>query len=73
MSAAENRQAVPKGQDTAAKLLRFLLPLLVALVGTAIWEAVVRLDQIPLYVLPGPVAVIGTLISDWSEIGRAHV
>ena len=71
MSAAENRQAVPKGQDTAAKLLRFLLPLLVALVGTAIWEAVVRLDQIPLYVLPGPVAVIGTLISDWSVLSQS--
>ena len=71
MSAAENRQAVPKGQDTAAKLLRVLLPLLVALVGTAIWEAVVRLDQIPLYVLPGPVAVIGTLISDWSVLSQS--
>jgi NitT/TauT family transport system permease protein len=71
VSAAENRQAVPKGQDTAAKLLRFLLPLLVALVGTAIWEAVVRLGQIPLYVLPGPVAVIGTLISDWSVLSQS--
>jgi NitT/TauT family transport system permease protein len=71
MNAAENQQAASRGQDTAAKLLRFLLPLLVALVGTAIWEAVVRLGQIPLYVLPGPVAVIGTLISDWSVLSQS--
>jgi NitT/TauT family transport system permease protein len=71
MSAAENQQAASRGQDTAARLLRFLLPLLVALVGTAIWEAVVRLGQIPLYVLPGPVAVIGTLISDWSVLSQS--
>jgi len=71
MNAAENQQAASKGQDTAAKLLRFVLPLLVALVGTAIWEAVVRLGQIPLYVLPGPVAVIGTLISDWSVLSQS--
>jgi NitT/TauT family transport system permease protein len=71
MNAAENQQAASKGQDTAAKLLRFVLPLLVALVGTAIWEAVVRLGQIPLYVLPGPLAVIGTLISDWSVLSQS--
>ena len=71
MNAAENQQAASRGQDTAARLLRFLLPLLVALVGTAIWEAVVRLGQIPLYVLPGPVAVIGTLISDWSVLSQS--
>ena len=71
MNAAEDQQAASKGQDTAAKLLRFVLPLLVALVGTAIWEAVVRLGQIPLYVLPGPLAVIGTLISDWSVLSQS--
>jgi NitT/TauT family transport system permease protein len=64
-------QAGPPGEGTAARLLRILLPLVVALAGTAIWELVVRLGHVPLYVLPGPVAVIGTLISDWAVLSQS--
>jgi NitT/TauT family transport system permease protein len=70
MSSTPEKAAAP-GEGTLAKLLRILLPVIVALVGTMIWELVVRLGNIPLYVLPGPVAVLGTLISDWPVLSQS--
>ena len=39
------------------RLLRLLLPVLVLVVGILAWELVVRINNIPPYVLPGPSAV----------------
>jgi len=47
---------------------RILLPVLVAVSGTALWEAVVRVYEIPPYVLPAPSAVFATLFSDWDVL-----
>jgi len=55
----------------AAKGLRILLPAIVAIAATVIWELVVRLNHIPPYVLPGPVLVVQTLIGDWSVLFRS--
>jgi NitT/TauT family transport system permease protein len=52
-------------------VLRILLPVMVAVVGTAAWELTVRAFDIPPYVLPGPVAVLKTLISDWDVLSRS--
>ena len=43
---------------------RFLAPILVGVVLLALWEAVVRAAAIPPYILPGPVLVAKTLVSD---------
>jgi NitT/TauT family transport system permease protein len=47
------------------RLVRILLPVAVLAVGVAAWEIVVRLNHIPPYVLPSPVAVFRTLVDDW--------
>jgi NitT/TauT family transport system permease protein len=47
------------------RLIRILLPVVVLAAGIAIWELVVRLNNIPPYVLPGPAAVFQTLVKDW--------
>jgi NitT/TauT family transport system permease protein len=47
------------------RLVRILLPVVVLAAGVALWEAVVRLNDIPPYVLPAPSAVLATLIRDW--------
>ena len=47
------------------QLVRILLPVVVLAVGVAAWEFVVRIDDIPPYVLPGPSAVVRTLVDDW--------
>jgi NitT/TauT family transport system permease protein len=48
------------------RLVRILLPVMVLAVGVAAWAIVVRVNDIPPYVLPGPAAVFQTLIDDWS-------
>ncbi|MES2751392.1 MAG: ABC transporter permease [Pseudomonadota bacterium] len=48
-----------------ARWVQFLLPLLALAAGVAIWEAVVRINAIPVYVLPAPSVVLSTLIQDW--------
>ena len=63
-------QGSPSSTETAAlqtstgRVIRILLPLAVMAVGIAIWELVVRLNDIQPYVLPAPSAVFLTLIDD---------
>jgi len=44
--------------------LRIALPVAIGLVFLAIWEAVVRIDAIPVYILPPPSAVAASLWTD---------
>jgi NitT/TauT family transport system permease protein len=48
------------------RLLRIALPIVVLALGLAIWEAVVRVENIPPYVLPSPGLILQTLIGDWA-------
>ena len=73
MSGAWNIRAGadPQGANRAFRALRILLPALVALGATAIWELVVRLNHIPPYVLPGPILVLQTLANDWGVLSQS--
>jgi NitT/TauT family transport system permease protein len=51
--------------------LRVVLPVVVLALVLAIWEAAVRFWHIPPYVLPGPVLVWQTLVSDWALLGQS--
>jgi lactate dehydrogenase-like 2-hydroxyacid dehydrogenase len=55
----------------ALRLVRVLLPIVVLAVGTMVWELVVRLNNIPPYVLPGPMAVFHTLLTDWPVLSQS--
>lgn len=44
---------------------RIVLPVAALLLGLAVWDLVVALNNIPPYILPGPRLVAATLISDW--------
>jgi NitT/TauT family transport system permease protein len=48
------------------RALRVALPIAVLLLGLSLWEAVVRIGQIPPYVLPDPWLIVRTLVSDWA-------
>lgn len=50
----------------STRLLQICLPVLTLALGVAIWGAVVRLNNIPDYVLPAPSLVFTTLVQDWS-------
>jgi len=51
--------------------LRVLLPVAVLALGVVVWELLVRIGNIPPYVLPGPRLVFSTLISDWAVLGAS--
>jgi NitT/TauT family transport system permease protein len=53
------------------RMLRALLPCAVLAFGILAWDLVVRLNDIPPYVLPGPLLVARTLEADWSVLGNS--
>jgi NitT/TauT family transport system permease protein len=48
-----------------------LLPVLVLAAGVALWHLVVRFYGLPPYVLPGPLLVFSTVISDWAVLSAS--
>ena len=49
-------------------LARVAPPLLLGLLVLAGWEITVRVNEIPFYILPGPILVATTLIDDWHTL-----
>src|SRR5262245_12621850 len=57
--------------DRAENVLRLLLPIIVLGLGVVAWDLIVRLREIPPYVLPGPGLVFDTLVSDWALLSSS--
>ena len=47
---------------------KILMPLAVGILALAGWELAVRLQGIPVYILPGPVLIAKTMVSDWGTL-----
>ena len=47
------------------RVLRIVLPAAALAIGALIWDLVVRINQLPPYILPGPGLVLSTLVTDW--------
>src|SRR5438045_3349412 len=62
-------QATPDSR--ALRLLRMLLPVVLLAVGIALWEFVVRINDIAPYVLPAPAAIFRTLVGDWPVLSQS--
>jgi NitT/TauT family transport system permease protein len=45
-----------------------IAPVVIGIVALALWEAAVRINQIPHYILPGPVLIAQTLVADWATL-----
>jgi NitT/TauT family transport system permease protein len=71
VSAQPNGQAPTAARALALRILRIALPVIVAALGTAVWEAVVQIYDIQPYVLPGPFAVLRTLVGDWGVLSQS--
>jgi NitT/TauT family transport system permease protein len=56
---------------TLVDVLRIVLPIAVLALGVVAWSLVVRLNNIPPYVLPGPELVFQTLIGDWTVLSSS--
>jgi NitT/TauT family transport system permease protein len=63
----------PDGSKDRARVLGILLPGIVLMLGLALWELLVELNDIQPYVLPGPILMARTLIADWSVLSESLV
>lgn len=70
MSVQPPLPAKPSGNG-AARAVRLVLPVVVFAAGLLAWELVVRVKEIPPYVLPAPSAIVSTLIGDWAVLSRS--
>ncbi len=71
MSTQPDGQKPTQADALALRVLRVALPVIVAVAGTALWEAVVRIYDIQPYVLPSPLAIIHTLVADWGVLAQS--
>jgi len=51
------------------KVQRVLLPTLVGLVLLLVWQALVTLLELPPYLVPSPLLMLQTLMTDWAALG----
>jgi NitT/TauT family transport system permease protein len=58
-------------RDRRDRALRTALPIVVLALGLAIWELVVRIENIPPYVLPAPGVIVQTLAADWALLSQS--
>jgi NitT/TauT family transport system permease protein len=53
---------------TASGWQKVLAPLVIGVFFLGLWEAIVRTAQIPTYILPGPIVIARTLVTDWGTL-----
>ncbi len=51
------------------RLVRILLPVVILISAVVGWELLVRINEIPHYILPAPSLILTTLVTDWSVLG----
>jgi NitT/TauT family transport system permease protein len=58
-------------RERRERLLRIALPVVVLVLVLALWETIVRIENIPPYVLPNPSLILRTLIGDWTLLSQS--
>jgi NitT/TauT family transport system permease protein len=53
---------------TAGGWQKVLAPIAIGIFFLGVWEAIVRYYQIPTYILPGPIVIARTLLTDWGTL-----
>ena len=71
MKGLEEIPAATREPRSHGRWLRMGLPLIVFAVGLSAWEAIVRIGEIPTYLLPGPLLILQTLITDWTVLSES--
>ncbi len=55
------------------RVLRAILPLIVGLAVLVAWEILVRINEVPVYVLPGPMRIAERLVQDWGTLSDSLI
>ena len=64
----------PRAIDPVARrnrLLRILLPAVIGVLSILAWDLIVRINNIPHYILPGPLLVADSLAKNWGTLAPA--
>ena len=61
-------EAPKHSDDMRGRLLRAGLPVAVLALAVLMWDLLVRANELPPYILPGPGLVLATLFSDWAVL-----
>ena len=48
--------------------MRIVPPVIILIIGLAAWEIAVRVTQVPVFILPGPVVILQTLVREWTML-----
>lgn len=65
---APDDAAVAERTARLERIIRIVAPLGIGLAALGSWEAIVRVNEIPHYILPGPILVLQALINDWGTL-----
>lgn len=65
---AEQRLAAARDAQRRERAARILAPMVVGLIALSAWDLVVRINDIPPYILPGPALVLDSLVNDWGTL-----
>lgn len=65
---AERRRTLAGEARRRERIARVLAPLVVGLIALTAWDLVVRVNGIPPYILPGPLLVARSLVTDWGTL-----
>jgi NitT/TauT family transport system permease protein len=49
-------------------LARIVPPIVILIVGLAAWEIAVRVGNVPVYIVPGPIVIVQALVRDWATL-----
>jgi NitT/TauT family transport system permease protein len=58
----------PDREVELERWIRWLAPLTLAILAIGAWDLVVRMNEVPPYILPGPALVLQSLIKDWPTL-----
>jgi NitT/TauT family transport system permease protein len=65
----ETKAAAPDRERARVELvLKIAAPVAVGLLFLGAWEVFVRVEQVPFYILPGPILILKTLVKDWGTL-----
>jgi NitT/TauT family transport system permease protein len=62
--------SVVKPSSSPSRAARFAVSALAAIVLLALWEGIVRWFHVPPFVMPGPIAILRSLVTDWPILSR---
>ena len=70
-SDTDDRLAPPTGERFAARAARLAIPIAMLVLLVVAWQVYVTAAHVPHYILPSPIRIAETFVTDWPILGKA--